>query len=535
MKTAWASAFLLAAGGVGFAPGCSSSGGASPSPDAGGVVSDAGIEGDGSIQTGADSLLDPAVCGTCHANHYKDWSGSMHAYASQDPVFLAMNKRMQRENPSLGTFCVKCHAPVAVITGKTTDGLNLSSLSAGYLGVTCYFCHTIASVDAAHPFNAGVTLSGDRVMRGEFKNPVANGVHDSVYSPYQDQSKAESASMCGACHDIVNPLNTHIERTFAEWQASPFSGETDASQGVTTCAASGCHMVAQSQLKPIATIATSDGGTFPDRINTDHDFPAVDQALTTFPNAQTEQTNVLSKLTNAMQGALCVTQGSGRIGVILDTVDLGHDFPSGAAQDRRLWTEVIARDSSGSVIYQSGVVPDGTSPTAVGPSDPDMWLLRDCMFDGQDNLVDMFWQGASADGNELPPIQAYFPSPLAYASHKVRFFPKNGGPLTNDAGAPQMPASVTLRVRLQPIGIDVLNDLVSSGDLEASVVANLPPPIDIPLGYQQPSTLTWTAEAAADGGVMSFNDNGNLATCVGSLSIPSPSPAAAHMNPKCTP
>jgi hypothetical protein len=536
MKTAWATALLLVAGAASVAPGCGSNEATTPpAHDAGPVASDGGIVGDGSLQPAAESILAPAVCGSCHGNHYKDWSGSMHAYASQDPVFLAMNKRMQRENPSLGTFCVKCHAPMAVLAGKTTDGLNLASLGAEYLGVTCYFCHTVASVDAAHPFNAGVTLSGDRVMRGEVKNPVANGVHDAVYSPYQDQSKPESASMCGACHDIVSPLNGHIERTFAEWQASPFSGETDASQGVTTCAASGCHMVQQSQAKPIVTIPTADGGTFPDRFNTDHDFPAVDQALTSFPNAQTEQANVTSKLTNALQGALCVTQGSGRVGVILDTVSLGHDFPSGAAQDRRLWTEVIARDSSGNVIYQSGVVPDGMSPTDVGASDPDMWLLRDCMFDAQGDAVDMFWQGASTDGNELPPIQAFFPSPLAYASHKVRFFPKSGGPLTNDAGAPQIPASVTLRVRLQPIGLDVLNDLVSTGDLEASLVTSLPPPVDIPLGYGAPTTLTWTADAAADGGVMSFNDNGHLATCVGSLTIPSPSPAAAHMNPKCSP
>jgi Cytochrome c554 and c-prime len=530
MKTACATALLLTAGGVGFAPGCGSDGTAPPTKADGGALAF-----DGSLQADATALLDPSVCRECHANHYNDWAGSMHAYASQDPVFLAMNKRMQRENPSLGTFCVKCHAPMAVIAGKTTDGLNLASLSPGYLGVTCYFCHTIASVDSAHPFNAGVTLAGDRVMRGEISKPVANTAHDAAYSPYQDQSKPESASMCGACHDIVSPAKGHIERTFAEWQASPFSGETDASQGVTTCAASGCHMVQQSQLKPIVTIQTPDGGSFPDRVNTDHDFPAVDQALTSFPNAATEQAAVVLKLTNALQGALCVTRGSGRIGVILDTVSLGHDFPSGAAQDRRLWTEVIARDQGGNVIYQSGVVPDGTSPTAVGPSDPDLWLLRDCMFDTQGDLVDMFWQGATTDGNELPPIQAFFPSPLAYASHKVRFFPESGGPLTNDAGAPQMPASVTLRVRLQPIGLDVLNDLVSTGDLDANVVSALPPPIDIPLGFGTPTTLTWTAEAAADGGVMSFNDNGNLATCVGSLSIPSPSPAAAHMNPKCTP
>src|SRR5438270_6561801 len=52
-------------------------------------------------------LLDPEACKECHADHYREWSGSMHAYATDDPVFRAMNARGQREtNGALGTFCV---------------------------------------------------------------------------------------------------------------------------------------------------------------------------------------------------------------------------------------------------------------------------------------------------------------------------------------------------------------------------------------------------------------------------------------------
>lgn len=53
----------------------------------------------------------------------------MHAYAAEDPVFVAMNQRMQREtNGAAGTLCVQCHAPMAVRLGKTKDGLNLAEL-----------------------------------------------------------------------------------------------------------------------------------------------------------------------------------------------------------------------------------------------------------------------------------------------------------------------------------------------------------------------------------------------------------------------
>ena len=69
-----------------------------------------------------EQLQDPATCKTCHPKQYADWEGSMHAYASKDPVFVAMNQRGQRETDGgLGKFCVQCHAPMAVHNALTTD------------------------------------------------------------------------------------------------------------------------------------------------------------------------------------------------------------------------------------------------------------------------------------------------------------------------------------------------------------------------------------------------------------------------------
>jgi len=68
-----------------------------------------------------EQLLDAETCRACHSDHYREWAGSMHAYASQDPVFLAMNRRGQAEtHGELGTFCVGCHAPLALREGATT-------------------------------------------------------------------------------------------------------------------------------------------------------------------------------------------------------------------------------------------------------------------------------------------------------------------------------------------------------------------------------------------------------------------------------
>ena len=117
-----------------------------------------------------EELQDPKSCKACHQQHYEEWSASMHAYASEDPVFLAMNKRGQREtNGELGSFCVQCHAPMALRTGATTDGLNLETLPSHLQGVTCYFCHSVTGVEGTH--NNPLTLADDGVMRGGITDP----------------------------------------------------------------------------------------------------------------------------------------------------------------------------------------------------------------------------------------------------------------------------------------------------------------------------------------------------------------------------
>src|SRR6185295_17737270 len=123
------------------------------------------------------ALLDPMSCKTCHPAHFKEWSGSMHAYAAEDPVFMAMNARGQRETQgALGDFCVKCHAPMAVLTGATKDGLNLADVPAKLRGVTCFFCHSVDAVKGTH--NNPLTLASDGVMRGGIADPVPTGAHE---------------------------------------------------------------------------------------------------------------------------------------------------------------------------------------------------------------------------------------------------------------------------------------------------------------------------------------------------------------------
>jgi hypothetical protein len=427
--------------------------------------------------------MDPQKCQTCHPDHFTEWSGSMHAYASDDPIFLAMEARAQREtNGAIGDFCIKCHAPMAAVTGVSID-----KLPAEHKGVSCYFCHSATAVKGSH--DNPITLAKDGVMRAGLKNPTPNTAHDAAYEALLDREDPSSASLCGSCHDIVNPLGTHLERTYAEWQHTLFS------QGPPlelTCGE--CHMDGSQGL------AAKYDGVGIRRVHS-HTFPGVDLALTDFPQADTQKSAVQKSLDGTIQSALCVkgTPGQATIQVVLDNVGAGHLWPSGATQDRRAWVEVIAYDGNNEAIYQSGVVADGQSVTDV--TDPDLWLIRDCIFDAKGNDVHMFWQAASYESNQLPgPITNVPTDPNYYLTHVLRSFPRA---TSTPSVLTTMPARVTMRVRLVPVGLDVLDSLVQSGDLDASVKAKMPV-------FQVGAQVEWTAAKAT----IKYPENGVPVACV---------------------
>lgn len=397
--------------------------------------------------------MDPATCQGCHPQQFNDWSGSMHAYAAEDPVFLAMNQRAQREsNGAVGNFCVKCHAPVALAEGLTIDGLNLPELAPSVKGVTCYFCHSVSAVAGTH--NNPLKLATDGTLFGPFGDPVKGTPHRSTYSALFDVARPESAAACGSCHDIVTPKGGAVERTFAEWQETLFS---DLKLG-QTCVR--CHM---NQSQGPASIIS------PDKIRTlgNHALPGVDVALTDFPEVSTQRQLVQSLLDTTLSGTLCLTDDL-RIEVSLDNVAAGHFVPSGATPDRRMWAEVTAY-AGDQPVYQSGVVAADQSIESTAETDPDLWLMRDCLWDAEDNPVHMFWEAAQSVGNGIPgPVKPTVSDPSTFTRSHVRYLYPRAGTL------PVKPDRITLRVLAKPIGDDILADLVASGDLDPEIAKRVP-------------------------------------------------------------
>jgi hypothetical protein len=251
-----------------------------------------------------------------------------------------------------------------------------------------------------------------------------------------------------------------------------------------------------------------------------HSFPGVDLALTPFPHQEEQAAEVQRFLDGTLRAELCVAEfAQGFIAeALLDNVAAGHHFPSGAAQDRRLWIELVAYQA-GAVIYQSGVVEEGQPLAAL--DDPDLWQLRDGAFKANGEQAHMFWDVATTKNEceDTTRVGCMIPGPVTTnpldtelfgKNHVTRLYPLNGI-------VPGAPDRITLRVRLRPVGLDVLDDLIATGHLDAAVRSEMQTMDLIPNRRRTDYMVEWTREASRDRSLGGFVRPvaGVTARCVG--------------------
>lgn len=422
--------WVLAAGGVAVVAACSAGDPAGPASNRKGTLDDY-------------DLVSPRFCADCHPQQYVTWSASMHAYAGIDPVFRALNQRMQRETKgTMATLCVQCHAPMALRLGWTQDGTNLDSVPSELQGVTCIFCHTVSGTHGTE--NNPLDLDPDRRrLRGGILDPLSTRAHESQFSELLDGTNDGSPGLCGPCHDIVTPAGARIERTFDEWRRSRFGvGE----QFKQSCAF--CHM-------PETTGRAAEVPGAGPRAVHDHTMPGVDVALTFVPRKAEQRAGVQAFLDDAIDVRLCVTRDAAGADVEATMVNtrVGHGWPSGSNQDRRAWIDLDARDSAGVTLFTSGKIPDDRAVAAA--ADANLFLLRDHVFDAEGHETELFWRAASFTSAQLPAAQ-----PLRPEGQPVRKTYRIDGAV----------AEVSMRIKIRPIDHDLLAEVVATGDLDPTSI-----------------------------------------------------------------
>lgn len=380
-----------------------------------------------------DTIVPTDGCRGCHgtglnslgleqppdAGPWTGWGGSMMSQAGRDPLFWAALDIANMDADQAGDLCLRCHVPRGWMEGRSTptDGSALTDIDIE--GISCEVCHRMVDpvYDAENPardlevlaqIDPPLTAIGNGALiidplderRGPFDleedwdtNPhITQGLNWPLPSPYHQE-----ATLCGACHDVSNPLfswdeasQTYqindlgeaapdladvfpIERTYSEWLLSDYNSETGVFAPqfggnldfVSTC--QDCHM----------RDITGAGGEFFGNTVIRDDMPMHDltggntwipQTLPLHPTfgsyfTGTEEAELRAQaLISGTVRARYMLQNAAtlqvlRQGNLLHVIvinETGHKLPTGYPEGRRMWVQVEGYDAGSSLIYESG-------------------------------------------------------------------------------------------------------------------------------------------------------------------------------------
>ena len=207
-------------------------------------------------------ILSATDCSYCHAEFndatapYDSWITSMMGQSARDPIWHAALSIANQDATHGGETCIRCHAPRAWLSGKSSDGLIDDFEAPDYEGINCHFCHRAVNPEygegsaTGYPPSSGSTNSGpldpDKPIldaleaQGHATHYIGNTTlvidpADARRGPYSDVPEqyynvhqtdgygnfvwlVESpyhrmSSFCGECHDVSNPLYLYDEST----------------------------------------------------------------------------------------------------------------------------------------------------------------------------------------------------------------------------------------------------------------------------------------------------------------------------------
>jgi hypothetical protein len=288
----------------------------------------------------------PEICSGCHQEIYKQWKGSMHSNAWNDPVYLALMRAASKATKGLtDNLCIGCHTPIGLTTGESSPGgERLSELSRN--GVQCDFCHNISSATGVG--NASFVLTprkyGRSLKFGPFRD-AQSPYHDTTYSALHTTSE-----LCGTCHNVTHPLNRiPIERTYDEWKDSPYPAEGIGCQE--------CHMSPGPGFKKNPGKAAI-GGKQREHIYT-HYFVGgntmVPAMLGSEKHAQLAREMLQSAARMEIQSVQNVSPGATATVVLrVHNTGAGHKLPTGFPEGREMWVDFSVLDGNGTVLFRLG-------------------------------------------------------------------------------------------------------------------------------------------------------------------------------------
>ncbi len=371
------------------------------------------------------SLGDPMAsvqeCQVCHGNFniatepFRPWSASMMGQAARDPLMYAALAIANNDAAFAGDMCLRCHAPMGWIDGRSSPEDGSALTGTDFEGVGCNFCHrmvdptNMAGSPAEDPdILASVgTLPPDAHSGNYIIDPIdrRRGPYDlgPNFPPFHEWRQSPfhtTARLCATCHDVSNPIYDRqpngtytlgplnqpqvsgskfdqfpVERTYSEWSASAFgAGPVDVGgrfggnlTAVSTC--QDCHMPPTTgygcrvgELRTnLPTHYFNGGNTWV--VKAVRNLYPDSETLLTDASVSDSITRAYDMLDKASDMQLSFANGQLRVRVINQT---GHKLPSGYPEGRRIWINVRFFNAAAQLIAERGAYNPTTGVLTTG-------------------------------------------------------------------------------------------------------------------------------------------------------------------------
>ncbi len=317
-----------------------------------------------------------SACQTCHQTQgagrvvtiTQDWQGSMMAHAARDPIFYAAVAVANKRINGVGEFCIRCHSPTGWLEGRSTGGRGDSLRANDLNGVQCDFCHRMK--DPMIPdstINPPVPGYGNGMFAVQTLRATKRGPYSDAFPIHAVQADSfyRSGNFCGVCHNVSNPLyatdpvtqspHTYspIERTYSEWKLSWWGtqGEMGSCQSchMPPTTGYGCNITGSPLRNDLPRHDLTGGNTFLPDILADF-WTGLDTARIALGKQRAIETlqDAASLDADAFRRNDTVTA---RVRVTNLT---GHKLPTGYPEGRRVWLNLVGRNTNGDTIFQSG-------------------------------------------------------------------------------------------------------------------------------------------------------------------------------------
>jgi len=203
------------------------------------------------LQTQYPSAL---TCAKCHPKHYDEWRVSSHAYASISPMFQRFEQAMQDlTRGTVGSFCFRCHAPVAVQLEVPPSASILDAPQVIREGITCVACHRVNEsywlthgdrrIEPGNEYapvygtsaGQGVHAAASRASELKLKlSPDQKGPGQPLHAHGGFFDQLSKSDFCASCHQVAVHPGIWLEIVHAQFRAGP------AHKRGVTC--QDCHM-----------------------------------------------------------------------------------------------------------------------------------------------------------------------------------------------------------------------------------------------------------------------------------------------------